>query len=196
MRSSRHALVVSAFAAIAAAAGCAPKDAPVCRPAYSWVMPAYGCADTAAPPAPVVVEAPPPVEVAPPPIAVAPPKVLLGSSSIELAEPIQFEAGTAALSPGSSQLLDQVATTLVEHPEILKIQIEVHTDSSGSNAANLKLSQARAETVRTYLGNFGVAATRMVAKGAGETRPISDNSTEAGRAQNRRVVFTILSRAP
>jgi outer membrane protein OmpA-like peptidoglycan-associated protein len=194
MRSDRSVASRLGALALVLAAGCAPKDAPVCAPAFSLVVPAYGCGAAAAAPPPVV-EAPPPVIEAPPPV-VAPTLATLGAASIDLAERIEFEGSSATISPASRPLLEQVATLLSEHPEITKVQIEGHTDSQGSNAANLKLSQARADAVRSHLANYGIAADRMVAKGFGETRPLFPNTTEEGRAQNRRVVINILARAP
>lgn len=200
MRSSRAALALAALATPVALAltACAPTGAPVCRPVPSWVSPAYGCAATTATataPAPLVVEdepAPPPV--AQPDLPDEPPLVALNERSIDLAERIQFETGSPVLLPASEALLDQVATILFDHPEVMKIQIEGHTDSMGSAAKNLKLSAARAKAVRAYLENAGVVGARMVAKGFGETRPIADNGTAEGREQNRRVELTILER--
>jgi outer membrane protein OmpA-like peptidoglycan-associated protein len=89
-------------------------------------------------------------------------------------------------------LLDNVAAVLTSHSQ-LKIQVEGHTDNQGDDRYNKKLSQRRAEAVVAYLGKKGIAGARLVAKGFGEDKPIADNNTEEGRAQNRRVVFTILS---
>ena len=176
------------------AAGCAPKDAPVCQPAFTLLTPAYGCA-TGPAPAPLVVEPPPPLVVEPPP-PVAPVLATLGTATIDLAERLQFATGKPDLLVESAHVLDQVATILFEHPEITKVRIEGHTDAQGSTRANQKLSQARAESVRAYLEDKGVDAGRMVAKGFGESKPVADNATPEGREQNRRVELTILERAP
>ena len=70
----------------------------------------------------------------------------------------------------------------------LKLEIQGHTDNVGAAAANLKLSQDRAAAVKAYLvQTFGVAADRLTTAGLGDTKPIADNATDAGRAQNRRV---------
>jgi len=71
------------------------------------------------------------------------------------------------------------------------LSIEGHTDSQGSETSNLDLSQRRAEAVRLYLVNNGVAASRMTATGYGESMPVADNNTPAGRALNRRVEFKV-----
>ena len=97
-----------------------------------------------------------------------------------------FETGKSALKPESFTVLDIVAQSLNANPDI-RIEIAGYTDHTGSDATNLRLSQARADAVRAYLGSKGVAPGRMVTKGYGATKPIAPNTTVAGRAQNRRV---------
>ena len=79
---------------------------------------------------------------------------------------------------------------MADHPAI-KVDIEGHTDDVGNDRANMKLSQARANSVRAYLVKKGVEPMRMRAVGYGEDRPIDDNSTPEGQAINRRVEFVI-----
>jgi len=105
------------------------------------------------------------------------PLVLLG---------VNFETGKAVLLPSSKGVLDQVAQSLVDNPDV-NVEVGGHTDHIGSAAANLRLSEARANAVRDYLIGKGVAAGRMTAKGYGEDNPVADNATVAGRAANRRV---------
>jgi OOP family OmpA-OmpF porin len=93
----------------------------------------------------------------------------------------------------SFALLNEVAQALKDNPTI-KVEIQGHTDSVGNDNFNLKLSQKRAESVRTYLIKQGIASDRMTAKGYGENVPIADNRTGDGRAQNRRVEFVITER--
>jgi outer membrane protein OmpA-like peptidoglycan-associated protein len=88
-------------------------------------------------------------------------------------------------------VLDKVAATLVEYNQTV-IQIAGHTDSVGSHAYNMKLSEQRAQSVKSYLASRGVPAQRMQTVGAGPDHPIADNSTDAGRAENRRVEITIV----
>jgi outer membrane protein OmpA-like peptidoglycan-associated protein len=97
-----------------------------------------------------------------------------------------FETGKSALKPESYTVLDIVAQSLNGNPDI-RIEIAGYTDSTGAATTNLRLSQARADAVRAYLGSKGVAPDRMVAKGYGATNPIATNRTAAGRTQNRRV---------
>ena len=99
---------------------------------------------------------------------------------------VTFETGRSALRPDSYTILDMVATSLVNNPDI-NVEIGGYTDNTGSAATNLRLSQARADAVRAYLATKGVAPERMVAKGYGPAQPVAPNTTTAGRAQNRRV---------
>ncbi len=101
-------------------------------------------------------------------------------------EGVTFETDSAKLAPESRETLDSVAASLRAWSEI-KVEIEGHTDASGSDAHNLELSQRRAESVRDYLVSQGIDAARLVAKGYGESAPVGDNETAEGRARNRRV---------
>ncbi|HEX8704182.1 MAG TPA: OmpA family protein [Myxococcaceae bacterium] len=116
-------------------------------------------------------------------------QVAIQSGRIELKDTVHFDTAKAKIQSRSFKLLDQVAKILKEHPELEKIWIEGHTDSQGKPEKNLKLSQDRAEAVRTYLIKKGIAPGRLVAQGFGQTRPIADNKTAKGRAANRRVDF-------
>lgn len=82
---------------------------------------------------------------------------------------------------------------LKSHPEIAHVQVEGHTDNVGKEDTNRKLSQARAESVRNFLVMHGVGPGRLTARGFGPERPIDTNRTDAGRANNRRVEFTVES---
>lgn len=108
--------------------------------------------------------------------------------------PVHFEYNKAIIRADSETLLNQVARTLITNPYIKKIRIEGHTDSDGNDAFNLKLSQARAESVRDWLIKQGVEPSRLEAVGYGETRPIASNKTPAGKEKNRRVDFIITER--
>jgi len=119
--------------------------------------------------------------------------IVVTKTKIELKQTVYFAFNRARIKPVSFALLNEVATALKDNSSI-NVRIEGHTDSRGSARYNLKLSSARARSVRTYLVNRGVPGERMVAKGYGEAVPIADNRTEAGRRQNRRVEFVITSR--
>ena len=114
------------------------------------------------------------------------------TSKIQILEKVYFDTNKATIKKRSFPLLDQVAAYLKTNPQITKLRIEGHTDNRGKDAYNMTLSQNRANSVRTYLSNRGVADGRMEAKGYGETRFIDTNKTRAGRANNRRVDFVIL----
>jgi outer membrane protein OmpA-like peptidoglycan-associated protein len=104
---------------------------------------------------------------------------------------VNFQTGRSALTPESFAVLDEVALSLVAHPEV-RIEIGGHTDSTGSRATNQRLSLQRAQAVMAYLARKGVAPSRMVARGYGPDEPIAPNNTSAGRAQNRRVELRLL----
>ncbi|MEJ0037440.1 MAG: OmpA family protein [Gammaproteobacteria bacterium] len=106
-------------------------------------------------------------------------------------EGVTFEYNSANLQAGSLNILDDVADGLKKHPR-LKVELQGHTDSRGPDAYNLTLSQKRADSVRAYLLKDGVPTTQITAKGYGEGQPIADNNTDAGRAQNRRVVMFVI----
>ena len=101
-------------------------------------------------------------------------------------EGVHFETAKAVLTENSKTILEIVARSLADWPEV-RVEIGGHTDARGSDKYNLDLSQRRAEAVRTYLIERGVAPDRLTAHGYGEAKPIADNGTEAGRAKNRRV---------
>lgn len=101
-------------------------------------------------------------------------------------EGVNFETGRAVLTAESQSILDRVAESLVASPEV-NIEVQGHTDNTGSLAGNNRISQQRADAVRQYLISKGVAANRLTARGYGPSQPAASNTTAAGRAQNRRV---------
>jgi outer membrane protein OmpA-like peptidoglycan-associated protein len=115
---------------------------------------------------------------------------------MNLRDVIHFDTGKATIQAGSLGLLDEVAHTLVTHPEMAKVRIEGHTDSQGDDAKNQTLSQARANAVSAYLTSKGVAAARLEAVGFGETRPLREERTDTDRATNRRVEFFVVTSNP
>ncbi|MFH1469190.1 MAG: OmpA family protein [Pseudomonadota bacterium] len=121
-----------------------------------------------------------------------PSKVVVGRNRIEILEKIQFDNNKSKVKKVSFELLDEIAKVLLDNPDIRAVEVAGHTDNTGSEAANMSLSQARAEAVMLYLAQHGVDPNRLVAKGYGPTRPLADNSTDEGKATNRRVEFIIL----
>ncbi|HEV8124497.1 MAG TPA: OmpA family protein [Gemmatimonadales bacterium] len=99
---------------------------------------------------------------------------------------VNFVVNKAELTIDAKKILDFVAQSLNANAEVT-FEVQGHASSEGSDSYNMNLSQRRAESVRAYLISKGVAASRMTAKGYGETMPIADNATEDGRKQNRRV---------
>ena len=181
-------------------AGCAtPEAKKACYPVASWSQPVLRCAAGAAAP-PAVVETKPAEPAEPPPkhepepeVAKPepPPKADISSEKIDLSETVQFDEDSSNLLPRSKELLDDVARVLSEHPEVLKIQIEGHTDSLAGPKHNMKLAKDRVDSVKAYLVEKGVSAKRLGVKAFGESKPIADNKTDEGRAKNRRVDFRI-----
>jgi outer membrane protein OmpA-like peptidoglycan-associated protein len=144
-----------------------PCPAPAPAPAVATPEPA---------PAPVVAAA----EPAPAPVAaVAPaPKLVL--------EGVNFDFDKATLRQDDIGTLDDDVATLKSWGDV-DIEVAGHTDSMGSDAYNMNLSQQRAEAVRNFLIGKGVAENRLTAKGYGESQPVADNATDEGRFKNRRV---------
>jgi outer membrane protein OmpA-like peptidoglycan-associated protein len=105
-------------------------------------------------------------------------------------EGIEFETDSAVITPWSYHVLGLAAKTLSEYPSV-SVEIIGHTDSTGSEIHNLELSLRRAESVRDYLVESGVARDRLTVTAAGESEPISTNDTYEGRARNRRIEFRV-----
>lgn len=125
-----------------------------------------------------------------------PTAVRVTEKEIIILQQVQFDTNKATIKPVSNPLLDEVAGVLKEHPEILKLEVQGHTDNKGSAKLNEKLSQNRAESVMKALAKRGIDAGRMTAKGYGPNQPIDTNDTDAGRQKNRRVQFVIQDRKP
>lgn len=104
---------------------------------------------------------------------------------------VTFEFNSANLTAASRPVLDKVAEDMKRYPR-LRVELQGHTDSVGADAYNMKLSAERANSVRVYLISQGVPEQQLTSRGYGETQPVADNKTEAGRAQNRRVVMNVL----
>jgi outer membrane protein OmpA-like peptidoglycan-associated protein len=104
---------------------------------------------------------------------------------------IFFGFNEATLRPESTPVLLQLVELLEDHADLTRVVIEGHTDNVGDDAYNLGLSERRAAAVKNYLVSNGVAGARIDVVGRGETQPVADNVTEAGRHENRRVVVSL-----
>jgi outer membrane protein OmpA-like peptidoglycan-associated protein len=114
---------------------------------------------------------------------------------LEVPSDISFDVGRADIKPNFAPILDRFAQTLNEN-RTTKVRIVGHTDSTGSDAINDPLSVNRASSTRNYLASRGVDPGRIAIDGRGSRAPIADNSTEAGRARNRRVEIFVGEAAP
>lgn len=111
--------------------------------------------------------------------------------SLSMPGNITFDSGKANIKPAFNPVLNDIAAVMVKYPET-KIEVQGHTDNVGDNAANLTLSQLRAQSVSSALMQRGVASDRMRAVGYGESMPAVSNDTPAGREANRRVEIIII----
>ena len=127
----------------------------------------------------------------PPPPPEEPKRVEVTQGAIVIKEKIQFDFDKSTIKPESHGLLDEIVKVITDNPHIKKISIEGHTDADGSDKYNLRLSDGRAKAVMTYLVDHGIAAKRLSAKGFGESKPLGENDTDAGKEANRRVEFLI-----
>ena len=103
---------------------------------------------------------------------------------------ITFDTAKSVVKPEFSSTLSSIANVLKQYPQT-KVDVVGHTDSVGNEAYNQALSENRARAVVGKLAEFGVDSSRLIPYGMGETAPIADNNTEAGKAQNRRVEVKI-----
>lgn len=131
----------------------------------------------------VCEEAPPPP---PPPPVAAPAK---GTKILEL-QGANFDTAKATLTAEGRRKVEEASRTLKANPTI-NVAVEGHTDSVGSDAYNLRLSERRAQTVADELVKDGISRSRLSTKGYGESRPVADNTTAAGKARNRRVELIV-----
>jgi OOP family OmpA-OmpF porin len=113
----------------------------------------------------------------------------LDGNSLKVPYAVTFDTGKPSLKPQSEAALDFVKRYLDEKSSISTLRVEVHSDATGSSAANQKLSEARAAAIVSALIKRGVDCKRLVAVGFGETKPMAPNDTPEGKARNRRVEF-------
>ncbi|HEY4106747.1 MAG TPA: OmpA family protein, partial [Polyangiaceae bacterium] len=121
----------------------------------------------------------------------AKPNVVVQGKEIKLKQQVHFQHDSAEILPDSEAILEELAELLVKRPDIKNIEVQGHTDNTGTAAYNLRLSQSRAQAVVDAIAKLGVDPTRMTAKGYGQEKPLGPNTTDAGRAKNRRVQIMI-----
>jgi outer membrane protein OmpA-like peptidoglycan-associated protein len=122
------------------------------------------------------------------------PAARVEKGQIKILERVEFENNSAKIRPQSDTILQAVLTVMKEHPEFTKLSVEGHTDNRGAAGHNLDLSRRRAASVMKWLIDHGVEKARLSSKGLGMQKPIDDNTTDAGRQNNRRVEFHILEK--
>lgn len=110
---------------------------------------------------------------------------------LQAPENITFDTGRADVKPQFQPVLSRLSQSIQQYPDTI-VQIEGHTDSTGAASFNQTLSENRAEAVRSYMTQRGVESNRLIAVGYGASRPVADNGTQQGRAQNRRVEVLIV----
>jgi OmpA-OmpF porin, OOP family len=119
-------------------------------------------------------------------------------NEIVMKQQVQFQVygkhRSDTVSPVSKALMNEIRDAITQHPEIAKIEVQGHTDDSGDEEFNQRLSQERADAVRQWLIDAGIPADKLVAKGYGYTKPLGDNRIRQGRQQNRRVQFVIIEK--
>lgn len=119
------------------------------------------------------------------------PSAVLRGGVIAIARQVHFQTNSAEILPDSNTLLEEIADVIRRNPSLTSIEIQGHTDNTGTPAGNMTLSQSRAESVRDALVRLGIPADKLTARGLGQTRPLRPNLTAAGRAANRRVEFHV-----
>jgi outer membrane protein OmpA-like peptidoglycan-associated protein len=122
--------------------------------------------------------------------------VRITATGLEILDTVYFQVNRDIIQRRSFPLLENVAEVIKAHPEAGVVRVEGHTDSNGDDASNQLLSDRRARAVVAFLVGKGVPADRLVSAGLGESQPLADNRTAAGRARNRRVVFIIQAPTP
>jgi outer membrane protein OmpA-like peptidoglycan-associated protein len=118
-----------------------------------------------------------------------PAQIVIEAGKITILETIRFRPNSSEIDPDSHAMMNQIALALRKHRELEHIEIGGHTDDTGPSDFNMRLSRARARSVRQYLLGRGIQPERLAARGYGPDHPIADNHTDEGRAQNRRVEF-------
>jgi outer membrane protein OmpA-like peptidoglycan-associated protein len=169
---------------VAAASDSDDEAAYIAGAAVGGALGYFFCREKEVPPAPAVAAAPAPRPAPPPPPP--PPAAPAPGTTLVSLEGTNFDFNKSTLRPEAIAKLDNAAQVMSDNAGI-KVNVEGHTDSVGSDSYNQNLSERRANAVVDYLVGKGIDATRLAPAGYGEGRPVATNDTAEGRAQNRRV---------
>ncbi|HPB95759.1 MAG TPA: OmpA family protein, partial [Polyangiaceae bacterium] len=120
--------------------------------------------------------------------------VVVTQTQIIIRKQINFETDSAVIKGDSTSLMQEIADVIARNPSIKLVEVQGHTDNTGTREHNQELSERRANAVKDWLVANGIEASRLEATGYGQTRPIAPNVTAANRAKNRRVQFVIKER--
>lgn len=121
--------------------------------------------------------------------------VTVSAKEVKLSKQVLFAGSSSAISPESQPIIQELASVLQQHPELLSIEIQGHTDDVGSPAFNKRLSQDRADAVRSGLIGLGIDGGRLTVAGFGSEKPLAPNTNDANRAKNRRVQLIIMNKS-
>jgi outer membrane protein OmpA-like peptidoglycan-associated protein len=119
-------------------------------------------------------------------------QVTVGKTEITIKNQVQFEVDSAKILPASTGLLSEIADVFIHNPQIKRVEVQGHTDNSGTADHNKQLSEDRANAVVAWLVAHGVDSSRLAGRGYGQGKPLVPNVTAANRARNRRVQFIIV----
>ena len=117
----------------------------------------------------------------------------LEGSEVKITKPVLFEPGSAKLKPESIAALEIIKQYLTDKSYISQLRVECHTDNSGDANISQALTEKRAMVICRKLNEMGVDCKKLIAVGFGDTKPVADNSTPEGKAENRRVSFVNVS---
>ena len=120
--------------------------------------------------------------------------VVVTPKEVKLNKQIHFVYDSAEILPDSMSIIQEIALTLNEHSELSRIEIQGHTDNTGTEQYNMRLSQQRADAVKASLVQLGIDPSRLTTVGYGQERPLVPNTSARNRAVNRRVQLIILQR--
>jgi outer membrane protein OmpA-like peptidoglycan-associated protein len=121
----------------------------------------------------------------------AQPNVVVTGKEIKLKKQVHFQHDSAEILTDSEGILEELADLMSKRPDIKGVEVQGHTDNTGTAPYNLRLSQSRAQAVVDAIAKLGIDPSRMTAKGYGQEKPLGPNTTDAGRAKNRRVQVMI-----